>query len=1024
MKIAKKALAVVSALAITAMSTPGITISAASPGQTFSVGNGQNQHKGTSDGYSYEIWLDNTGGSGTMTLGQGGAFKAEWSASVSRGNFLARRGKDFGSQKKASDYDYIGLDYEATYRQTGSASGNSRLCVYGWFENQGAAGNVPLVEYYIIEDWVDWCPDGNGKMVTIDGAQYKIFQNDHTGPTIHGGNETFKQYFSVRQSKRTSGHITVSDHFNAWAQQGWGIGNLYEVALNAEGWQSSGVADVTKLELSTDGPSPTTSGTTQTTSGTQQTGWTQATSSSGGGSSSSGQTFTVGNGRNQYKGVSDGYSYEIWLDNTGGSGSMTLGSGGTFKTEWSASVSRGNFLARRGKDFGSKKKATDYKSITMDYEATYRQTGSASGNSRLCVYGWFENQGAAGNPPLVEYYIIEDWVDWCPDANGTMVTIDGAQYKIFQMDHTGPTIHGGNETFKQYFSVRQSKRTSGHITVSDHFNAWAQQGWGIGNLYEVALNAEGWQSSGVADVTKLIVEYDDGTGTTATTSATTTSNTSGTTGTTGSTQTTAKIEGIAAHQNNDYTYDPNGTGFKDYMGKCFRLGTCVNRNNIQNSQVQQFIKQNFNSITCENEMKPDTICDRGNSSGDNIAINLNSAAPILKFCEQNGIGLRGHTFVWYSQTPGWIFNENFQDYGQKVSKDRMNARLESMIKNTFDAIKSQYPNLKLYSYDVCNELFQNDGGGFRGDGKESSDWWSVYHSDEFVINAFKYARKYAPADCKLYMNDYNEYFALKSEDLYNMAKKIMQAGDYIDGIGMQSHMHYCDFGMTGSATESKDPQFDTYAGTIDKFSSLGLDVQITELDVTTCSKPEGASLFVDIFKVACERADRISSVTLWGHCDSASWRQSYQEWDEKYTGGQRTQGGNPLPFDANCQPKSFYNDIIAQPSLVTTTTSSSTTTSTTTASTTASTSKSTTTSSSTTTSTTTTTQKKGMKGDIDCNGKLELGDAVMLAKASSGIDVGLSTMGKTNGDLNANGSLDSDDLKTMLRYFAGIISKL
>ncbi len=225
--------------------------SQAAAGDVFSVGNGTNQHKGVSEGFSYEIWLDTTGGSGTMTLGEGATFKAEWSASVPSGNFLARRGLDFGSSKKATDYEYIGLDYEADYRQTGSASGNSRLCVYGWFQNKGLSG-VPLVEYYIIEDWVDWVPDAAGTMVTIDGAQYKIFQMDHTGPTINGTTETFKQYFSVRQDTRTSGHITVSDHFEAWANQGWGIGNLYEVALNAEGWQSSGVADIKKLNVYTD----------------------------------------------------------------------------------------------------------------------------------------------------------------------------------------------------------------------------------------------------------------------------------------------------------------------------------------------------------------------------------------------------------------------------------------------------------------------------------------------------------------------------------------------------------------------------------------------------------------------------------------------------------------------------------------------------------------------------------------------------------------------------------------------------
>lgn len=246
-------------IAVSSLASVGMTATAASVGDKLTVGNGRNQWKDNCDGYSYEIWLDNTGGSGSMTLGKGATFKAEWNASVSSGNYLARRGLSFGSTKKATDYDYIGMDYEATYDQTGSwqNQGNSRLCVYGWFENRGAAGNPPLVEYYIIEDWIAWCPDSsNYKMVTIDGAQYKVFQLDHTGPDIHGQNSTFKQYYSVRQTKRTSGHITVSDHFKVWADQGWGIGNLYEVALNAEGWQSSGIADVTKLDVYTKEPEP------------------------------------------------------------------------------------------------------------------------------------------------------------------------------------------------------------------------------------------------------------------------------------------------------------------------------------------------------------------------------------------------------------------------------------------------------------------------------------------------------------------------------------------------------------------------------------------------------------------------------------------------------------------------------------------------------------------------------------------------------------------------------------------------
>ncbi|MBR1824541.1 MAG: glycoside hydrolase family 11 protein [Ruminococcus sp.] len=236
-------------------------------GQTYSVGNGMNQHKGDNvDGYSYEIWLDQTGGSGSMTLGSGGAFNTEWSAQVSSGNFLARRGRNYDASKKATQYGPIVMDYAADY--SASSQGNSRLCVYSWMKD-------PLVEYYIIEDWVNWCPSANGqsKTVTIDGAEYEIFQLDHTGPTILGDTRTFKQYFSVRKSKRTSGTITVSDHFKAWENAGWNIGNLTEVALNVEGWESSGKANVSKLTISEGSGSSNNQQSQQTSNNQQNNDW-------------------------------------------------------------------------------------------------------------------------------------------------------------------------------------------------------------------------------------------------------------------------------------------------------------------------------------------------------------------------------------------------------------------------------------------------------------------------------------------------------------------------------------------------------------------------------------------------------------------------------------------------------------------------------------------------------------------------------------------------------------------------------
>ena len=210
----------------------------------------------------------------------------------------------------------------------------------------------------------------------------------------------------------------------------------------------------------------------------------------------------------------------------------------------------------------------------------------------------------------------------------------------------------------------------------------------------------------------------------------------------------------------------------------------------------------------------------------------------------------------------------------------MDQRLESFIKNTFDAIKTQYPKLDLYSYDVCNELFVNDGGGLRP--ANNSNWVRVYGDDSFVIKAFQYARKYAPEGCKLYINDYNEYIPAKTNDIYNIAMKLKELG-VIDGIGMQSHL------------DTKYPDAKTYETALKKFLSTGLEVQITELDITCKDFSAQASLYESIFKLAMENSAKIPAVTIWGTSDNVSWRSSQ----------------NPLLFSQGYKPKPAYDKVVA-----------------------------------------------------------------------------------------------------------------
>ena len=321
---------------------------------------------------------------------------------------------------------------------------------------------------------------------------------------------------------------------------------------------------------------------------------------------------------------------------------------------------------------------------------------------------------------------------------------------------------------------------------------------------------------------------------------------------------------------------------KDAFKDKFRIGTSVSPNEL--GQGGNFIKQHFNSITPENELKPDSILNQGacQQQGNNVNTQVNfgqGTSATLKFCEQNGIALRGHTFVWYSQTPDWFFRQNFNQGGNYVTKDVMNQRLESFIKNTFEKLAKEYPKLEVYSYDVANELFVNDGGGMRPAG--NSKWVQVYGNDEFVMNAFTYARKYAPSGCKLYLNDYNEYMPAKTTDIYNMAMKLKEKG-VIDGIGMQSHL------------DISYPNGQVYSTAVEKFLSTGLEVQITELDITSNNEDAQASLFKEIFSIAVKHADKIPAVTVWGTNDSISWRRNQ----------------NPLLFKGGYQPKKAYYSVM------------------------------------------------------------------------------------------------------------------
>jgi GH35 family endo-1,4-beta-xylanase len=340
---------------------------------------------------------------------------------------------------------------------------------------------------------------------------------------------------------------------------------------------------------------------------------------------------------------------------------------------------------------------------------------------------------------------------------------------------------------------------------------------------------------------------------------------------------------------------------KDIYANYFRVGSVLNSGTVNNSSIRALILKEFNSITCENEMKPDATLVQSGSTNNNIRVSLNRAASILNFCAQNNIGVRGHTLVWHSQTPQWFFKDNFQDYGNWASQSVMDQRMESYIKNIFAEIQRQYPSLNLYAYDVVNEAVSDDAnrtrnyGGARepGYGSGRSPWVQIYGDNKFIEKAFTYARKYAPANCKLFYNDYNEYWDHKRDCIVAMCTSLYNKG-VLDGVGMQSHINSDMNGFTG---------IQTYTTALQKYINIGCNVEITELDISTengkFSLQQQANKYKAVFQAAVDvnknsSKGKVTAVCVWGPNDANTWIGSENA---------------PLLFDRNNQPKPAYDAV-------------------------------------------------------------------------------------------------------------------
>ncbi|SBT46217.1 endo-1,4-beta-xylanase [Micromonospora narathiwatensis] len=284
------------------------------------------------------------------------------------------------------------------------------------------------------------------------------------------------------------------------------------------------------------------------------------------------------------------------------------------------------------------------------------------------------------------------------------------------------------------------------------------------------------------------------------------------------------------------------------------FGTAVAANKLSDSTYVGILNREFNMATPENEMKWDAT---EPSQGQ---FNYSNADRIVNHAQANGMRVRGHALAWHSQQPGWAQNLS-------------GTALRQAMTNHVTQVATYYKG-KIYAWDVVNEAFADGGTGARRDSnlqRTGNDWIEV---------AFRAARAADPG-AKLCYNDYNtDGQNAKSNAVYAMVQDFKSRGVPIDCVGFQSHFN------------SASPVPSDYQANLQRFANLGVDVQITELDIEGSGTAQ-ADNYNRVVR-ACLAVSRCTGITVWGIRDSDSWRAS----------------GTPLLFDGSGNKKAAYTSTL------------------------------------------------------------------------------------------------------------------
>ncbi len=324
--------------------------------------------------------------------------------------------------------------------------------------------------------------------------------------------------------------------------------------------------------------------------------------------------------------------------------------------------------------------------------------------------------------------------------------------------------------------------------------------------------------------------------------------------------------------------------YKDF----FPIGVAVAPRSLTGPDAELIITQ-FSSLTPENAMKMGPIHPEPNK------YNWQDPDAIVAFAQKNGMKVRGHTLCWHNQTPKWFFTDST---GKQVSREVLLARLKQHINDVVGRYKG-----KIYAWDVVNEAVPDTSTSIY----RRSKFYEIIGED-YIEKAFEYAHAADP-DAKLFYNDYNTESTVKREKIYKLLKKLKDKKVPVDGVGLQGHWSIYE------------PSAQEIEKSIQQFASLGLAVQITELDVSVHPKEHERrakkstdtgeltaemvekqaaqyKMFFDVFR---KYKGTVTGVTFWNVSDKSTWLDNFPVPNRK---------DYPLLFDQNYNPKKAFEGVV------------------------------------------------------------------------------------------------------------------